>query len=139
MPHLTLEYSANIRDRGNFKALCPQLAQCLIAQKADGAAIYPVGGVRVRAFAADDYCIANGAEDAAFVHASLRIGGGRGAAIIKATGDALFAVMKTHFAALYEQTGLALSLEIHESDESTSWKHNNLHARLASQPASHST
>lgn len=134
MPHLTLEYSANLRESGDFKALCEQLAQCLIAQQAAGKSVYPIGGVRVRALAADDYWIANGAADAAFVHATLKIGAGRSEEVKKATGDALFAVMKTHFAALYEQTGLALSLEISEFSESGSWKHNNLHARFANQP-----
>lgn len=136
MPHLTLEYSANLRDDpafvagSDFTTLCSALAQCLVTQSDDGKPVYPIGGVRVRAFAAEAYCIANGAADAAFVHGTLRIGAGRSEAVKKATGDALFAVIKEHFAALYQQTGLALSLEIIEANEAGSWKHNNLHARF---------
>lgn len=130
MPHLTLEYSANLQDNGDFGTLCQQLAQTLIAQQADGKAVYPIGGVRVRALAAHDYCIADGRPDAAFVHATLKIGAGRSDDTKKRTGDALFEVMKNHFAAIYQQTGLALSLEINEFSESGSWKHNNLHARF---------
>jgi 5-carboxymethyl-2-hydroxymuconate isomerase len=130
MPHLTLEYSANLRERGDFPALCRQLAAALIAQQAEGKPVYPIGGVRVRALAAEDYCIADGGDlDAAFVHGTLKIGAGRTAAVKQATGDALFEVMKAHFAELYRQTGLALSLEINEFSEAGSWKHNNLHAR----------
>jgi 5-carboxymethyl-2-hydroxymuconate isomerase len=136
MPHLTLEYSANLRDDSSFAAgsdfnsLCSALAQCLIAQREDGKPVYPVGGVRVRTLAADAWCIADGAPDAAFVHGTLKIGAGRSEAVKKATGDALFAILKQHFATLYEQTGLALSLEIIEANEAGSWKHNNLHVRF---------
>lgn len=130
MPHLTLEYSANLRDGGNLGAVCRQLAACLCGLQADGKAVYPKGGVRVRALAAHDYCIADGAPDAAFVHATLKIGAGRSEAVRKMTGNALFEVMKAHFAALFEQSGLALSLEIIEFSESGTWKHNNLHARF---------
>jgi len=38
--------------------------------------------------------------------------------------------MKEHFAALFERSGLALSLELGAFSESGTWKHNNLHARL---------
>jgi len=131
MPHLTLEYSANLDHAPvDFHALCQALAQCLIDQHDDGAAVYPIGGVRVRALAATHYCIADGTQEAGFVHGCLKIGAGRSEAVRKATGEALFDVMKKHFAALYAQTGLALSLEIIESNEASSWKHNNLHARF---------
>jgi 5-carboxymethyl-2-hydroxymuconate isomerase len=130
MPHLTLEYSANLRDGADMDALCRRLGACLCAQQADGKAVYPTGGVRVRALAAEDYYIADGAPDAAFVHATLKIGAGRSDAVRKMTGDTLFEVMKSHFAALLEQHGLALSLEINEFSEGGSWKHNNLHARF---------
>lgn len=130
MPHLTLEYSANLRANGNIGPLCRQLAACLCAQQADGKAVYPTGGVRVRALPADDYCIADGAADAAFVHASLKIGAGRSEAVRKMTGEALFDIMKNHFAELFAQSGLALSLEIVEFSENGTWKHNNLHARF---------
>ncbi|MFO1323657.1 MAG: 5-carboxymethyl-2-hydroxymuconate Delta-isomerase [Burkholderiales bacterium] len=130
MPHLTLDYSGNLRAEGDFGALCANLAKALVDFRADGKPVYPVGGVRVRAIAADDWSIGDGRADAAYVHARLTIGAGRGEATMKATGDALFAVMKDHFAALFERRGLALSLEIGEFSESGTWKHNNLHARM---------
>jgi len=130
MPHLTLEYSANLRDSADFGPLCAELARTLVAQRADGKPVYPIGGVRVRAIAADHWCIADGRADAAFVHARLAVGAGRAEATRKATGDAVFAVMKRHFAQIFERQGLALSLEIAEFSETGTWKHNNLHARL---------
>jgi 5-carboxymethyl-2-hydroxymuconate isomerase len=130
MPHLMLDYSANLSARGDIGGLCRKLAACLIAQRADGQQVYPTGGVRVRAFAADASCIADGSVEASYLHASLKVGAGRSEATRRATGDALFAVMKEHFAELFERSGLALSLELGEFSESGTWKHNNLHARL---------
>ncbi|MFO1320948.1 MAG: 5-carboxymethyl-2-hydroxymuconate Delta-isomerase [Burkholderiales bacterium] len=131
MPHLTLEYSANLQADGELQALCVSLAKTLVAQQVDGKAVYPIGGVRVRAYPCTAYCIADGSvPDAGFVHGVLKIGAGRAEATLKATGDALFDVMKRHFAARFERHGLALSLEIGEFSESGTWKHNNLHAHF---------
>ena len=94
MPHLTIEYSANLRATGDLDGLCAALARTLVAFEADGRRVYPVGGVRVRAHAADHWCIGDGRADAAFVHARLSVGAGRGEATLRATGDALFAVIK---------------------------------------------
>jgi len=130
MPHLTLDYSANLRPDGAIGALCAALARTLVELEVDGKAVYPVGGIRVRAFAADDCCIADGRADAAYLHACLAVARGRPEATLKASGDAVFAVIQQHFAVLFERRGLALSLEIREFSESGTWKHNNLHARL---------
>ena len=130
MPHLTLDYSGNLRDTGRFDVLCASLARELGAFEADGKRVYPVGGVRVRAIAAEHWSVGDGRADAAYVHARLSMAAGRSSAIQKATGDALFAVMKAHFAGLFARQGLALSLEITEFGEEGTWKHNNLHARM---------
>ncbi|MCC8394619.1 5-carboxymethyl-2-hydroxymuconate Delta-isomerase [Paraburkholderia sp. MMS20-SJTR3] len=130
MPHLTLEYSANLADAERIGALCSELAQCIDAQRDNGERVFPLGGIRVRALRCEQYCIADGRPDAAFMHANFKIGAGRSDAVKKAAGDALFAVLKQRFAVEFERRGLALSLEINEFSEAGSWKHNNLHARL---------
>ncbi|ASL45831.1 5-carboxymethyl-2-hydroxymuconate Delta-isomerase [Burkholderia sp. AD24] len=130
MPHLTLEYSANLADAERIGQLCSALAQSLDAQRENDQRVYPLGGIRVRALRCEQYCIADGRPDAAFLHANLKIGAGRSEAAKKATGEALFTLIKQHFAAEFEQHGLALSLEINEFSEAGTWKHNNLHARL---------
>jgi 5-carboxymethyl-2-hydroxymuconate isomerase len=136
MPHLTIEYSTNLRNFGGFSKLCNELAQVLVHQQADGQAVYPVGGIRVRSIVADHWCIGDGSLlDAAFVHARLQIGAGRSEAVRKATGDALFEALKKHFAREYEAQGLALSLEITEFSEAGTWKHNNLHGRYQARAA----
>ncbi|WP_353254667.1 5-carboxymethyl-2-hydroxymuconate Delta-isomerase [Burkholderia anthina] len=131
MPHLTLEYSNNLADEGSIALLCRKLACSLDAQREGGQRVFPPGGIRVRALRCDTFCIADGRiEDAAFLHANLKIGAGRSEAAKQATGDALFDIIKQHFADAFDRHGLALSLEINEFSEAGTWKHNNLHARL---------
>jgi len=125
MPHLIFECTANIYDQADVPALLRKANALLIAQ----GGVYPTGGIRSRAIRLQDYCIADGSADDAFVHAMLKIGAGRPAGVKQATGDALFAMIGDHFAALYAQRGLALSLEIDEFSESGTWKQNNIHAR----------
>jgi 5-carboxymethyl-2-hydroxymuconate isomerase len=136
MPHLTLEYSANLRNFSALKRLWQTPARVLVAQQADGAPVYPIGGARVRAIVAHEFCVGDGRfHDAAFVHAHLKVGAGRSDAVGTATGHALFEAMKSHFAREYAAQGLALSLEISEFSEAGTWKHNNLHARFAASVA----
>jgi 5-carboxymethyl-2-hydroxymuconate isomerase len=133
MSHMTLEYSANLRAAGRFAELCRKLSQFMSGLELEGKPVFPPGGVRVRAIACDDYCIADGSlEDAGFVHAILKIGAGRSDAAKTATCSGLFDIMKAHFAAQFANQGLALSLEFLEFSESGTLKHNNLHARLRS-------
>jgi 5-carboxymethyl-2-hydroxymuconate isomerase len=131
MSHMTLEYSANLRDSGRFGELCRKLAQFMAALNVEGAAAFPPGGVRVRAIPCDEYCIADGtASDAGFVHAVLKIGAGRSDTAKKTVCAGLFDIMKVHFADQFAKQGLALSLELHEFSEAGTLKHNNLHARF---------
>ena len=58
------------------------------------------------------------------------MGGGRDAATKQRACDALFDMVKAHFAALFERRYLALSLELGEFDEAGTWKHNNIHQRF---------
>ncbi|MGF6771534.1 5-carboxymethyl-2-hydroxymuconate isomerase [Paraburkholderia sp. GAS199] len=136
MPHLILDYSANLATEKSIGRLCASLAECLAAQRENDERVFPLGGIRVRAMRCDQYSIADGRADAAYLHANLKIAAGRSEAAKKAAGDALFDVIKRHFATEFEEQGLALSLEINEFSEAGTWKHNNLHARLkaGSQP-----
>ena len=132
MPHLTLEYSANLADDRSIGELCAKLAGSLDAQRNGNERVYPTGGIRVRALRCEQFCVADGRPDAAFLHANLKIGAGRSDEVKKATGEALFGIVKQHFEHEFEQQGLALSLEINEFSEAGTWKHNSLHARLKS-------
>lgn len=130
MPHLIMEYSANLADANNISQLCSEVADCMRGQFADGKQVFPTGGIRVRAYRCDQYCVADGALDAAFLHANLKIGRGRTPETIKAAKAAIFEVIKKHFADVFQRRGLALSLEASEFGGEGTLKHNNLHALL---------
>ncbi|GAB7541105.1 5-carboxymethyl-2-hydroxymuconate Delta-isomerase [Cupriavidus ulmosensis] len=126
MPHIIVEYTDNIRADARVPALLKTINDVLIAQ--DG--VFPIGGIRSRALALTDYRMADGEEDYAFVHITLKIGAGRPEAAKKAACDALFEAVKAHFAELYARRYLALSMELVEFNEGGSYKHNNVHARF---------
>jgi 5-carboxymethyl-2-hydroxymuconate isomerase len=127
MPHLIYEYTDNLPvTQADIPGLLLKSNRLLMDQNG----VFPTGGIRSRAIALTDFCVADGTvSDDAFVHATLKIGAGRPDAVKKGVGDALFALMSAHFAALFAQRGLALSLEIVEFSESGTWKQNNIHAR----------
>jgi 5-carboxymethyl-2-hydroxymuconate isomerase len=125
MPHITVEYTDNLRNDGDLKGLLRKINETLIAQ---GEA-FPIGGIRSRAIELNDYVIADGSgHDDAFVHVTLKIGSGRPDEVKKAACDALFGVLENHFEKHFAERNIALSLELFEFMYST-WKKNNIHRR----------
>lgn len=125
MPHLTVEYSANLEGRADLDALCAALLETVLET-----GLFEIGAVRVRAFRADHYAIADRLPENAFIDLNLRIGKGRSAEEKKRTGEALFATASRLLAPLLETPHFALSLEIREIDAELSWKKNAIHPRL---------
>jgi 5-carboxymethyl-2-hydroxymuconate isomerase len=129
MPHLTIEYTNNLGPGADIAGLLTKANRVLCAVRTEAGPVYPVGGIRSRALELSHFCVADGSADDAFVHATLKIGAGRSEAIKHETGAALFEMIKEHFAALYRERFLALSLELVEFSEQGTFKQNNIHAR----------
>lgn len=125
MPHLTVEYSANLDGRADMGVLCDRLLQAVLSTR-----LFEVGAVRVRAFRSEHYAIADQLPENAFVDLNFRIGTGRSAEEKKRTGEAIFAAAGEVLALLFETPHFALSLEIREIDAELSWKKNAIHPRL---------
>ena len=127
MPHLIYEITDNLDSAENdIPGLLKKSNQILITQ----GGVFPIGGIRSRVHWLKDYCIADGSQpDDAFVHASLKVGAGRSEAEKKKACDELFAMISEHFAPVFAQRGLALSMEFSEFSEAGTWKKNNIHAR----------
>lgn len=128
MPHFIIEYTDNIRDEANISLLLEKVNKILISK----APIFPIGGIRSRAIALQDYCIADGKEDYAFVHATLKIGAGRSEHDKQEVCHDIFNAMKDHFQIIYNNRLLALSLELYEFSEAGTLKLNNIHQHLKS-------
>lgn len=131
MPHFIVEYTANLKVDADIPALLKKANDTIIGQPG---AVFPPGGTRSRAIELTDYRMADGAEDDAFVHATLKIGAGRSDAQKRRVCDDLFEMLKDHFAELFAGRYLALSMELYEFDERGTYKHNNVHARFARTP-----
>ena len=122
MPHIVVEYSANIRDRLDPPRLVERLHQAALAT-----GVFPVGGTRTRAAEREHYRIADGHPDNGFVHVAMDIGAGRDLATKRRAAQAVFDALVVHTQALFEAAPLGLTLELRESDPDLSFKHNNLH------------
>ncbi|UCI20039.1 5-carboxymethyl-2-hydroxymuconate Delta-isomerase [Mesorhizobium sp. B2-1-8] len=125
MPHFSIEYSANLDAKVDMDELC-----ALVLRTVLDTGLFETGAVRVRAFRADAYAIADHLPENAFLDMSFRIGAGRSAEDKKRTGEAVFAAISQFLRRLFETPHFALSLEIREIDPVLSWKKNAIHPRL---------
>lgn len=126
MPHFVVEYTDNLKDEVDIRAMLVKVNQILIAQKG----VFPIGGIRARAIELNDYVMSDDEEDYAFVHASLKVGGGRTEEQLNKACGEIFDMMKEHFAEQFEKRYIALSMEYGEFSEAGTYKHNNVHARF---------
>ena len=89
MPHLALEYSANLEGKADIAGLCRALHAAVMAS-----GLFEPGAVRVRAFAARHYAIADLDPRNSFIDMSFRIGEGRAP-----VDGAIAALSSNHFRA----------------------------------------
>lgn len=72
MPHFIAECTDNIREQADLPGLFAKVNEALAAT-----GIFPIGGIRSRAHWLDTWQMADGRQDYAFVHMTLKIGAGR--------------------------------------------------------------
>ncbi|EMG9277534.1 5-carboxymethyl-2-hydroxymuconate Delta-isomerase [Enterobacter cloacae] len=123
MPHFIAECTDNIREQADLPGLFAKVNEALAAT-----GIFPIGGIRSRAHWLDTWQMADGKQDYAFVHMTLKIGAGRSLESREAVGEMLFALIKAHFADLMASRYLALSFELDELHPTLNYKQNNVHA-----------
>ena len=129
MPHIVILYTPDVEPQADMGGLCRALADTLLAVRDEnGAQVFPTGGVRVLAYPAAHFAVADGSVDAGFVYIQLRMGRGRSAAVQQATGNALRAAAATHMAPLLAARAVGLTLQIDEGPEVFDAKFGNLHA-----------
>ena len=129
MPHIWIECSANLDL--DTRALMRAVQDAAVG---DGS-LYPLAGARTRAVRVDDYLIADGHPDNAFVHVLLRIGHGRSAAQQAALGERAFQALRDALAPEMARRPLGLSLQVEEADAVLNYKHSNYRDYLAARAA----
>ncbi len=126
MPHLIVEYSANLE--ADIVPLA--LAKALHAAALE-TGVFPIGGLRTRLARRDVYVIGDGHADNCFVHVQARIGAGRPPEVRAVAASLIFARLQAVMADVFAIRPLGLTLEIVEIDPVGSHKHNNLHEIIA--------
>jgi len=147
MPHLVILYTPNLDappEAGGcaMGVLCRQLADTMLAARAEaGKPVFPPGGVRVLAYPARHFAVADGGaagqaagrgEDYAFVYLNLRMARGRSAAVHQSVGRALEATAKAFFAPQLAVRPVGVTLQIDEGPEVFDAKNSSLHPLFAS-------
>jgi 5-carboxymethyl-2-hydroxymuconate isomerase len=126
MPHLIIEYSANL----DTDLAMPALAVALHAAALE-TGVFPIGGCRTRLARRDTYVIGDGHPDNRFIHVQARIGSGRPPEVRQRAAEHVFARLKLETAEVFARAPLGLTLEIVEIDPVGALKHNNLHEIIA--------
>lgn len=122
LPHLIIEYSANVEDRIELDALLDKLHATALQT-----GVFPIGGLRIRAHGVQHYRIADNDPANGFVHATALIGHGRPLDVQQRAGEQLFATLTEHLKPLYDRSPLAISLNVQEFHPVLNFKKNNLH------------
>lgn len=130
MPHFTIEYSANLDERLDIGAVCEVVRKAAIET-----AIFPLGGIRVRAIRCEHYAIADGRTDYGFLSMLLRLGEGRDLNARKEAGEHIFHALSTYLDPVFASGKFALSFDMEINDKDTSWKRNNIHDALKAEAA----
>jgi len=131
MAHLIIELSENVAGSLDVGALCERMRGALVE-----AAIFPIAGIRVRAYCAQACAIADRHERNGFAAMTLVVGHGRTKADLAGAGDTVFAAAREVFADWLADAYFGLSLEIREIDPDLTWKANTIRPRLQAQQAS---
>jgi len=127
MPHIIAEYSANLEDRLDIRALVDDLHQAAVESQ-----IADLVGIRSRAVRREHFRVADGNPANGFVHIVARLRRGRTTEQRKALGQALLAAADRRLAAVYPVHPIGLTVEIHEIDPDMTFRRNTLRERAQS-------
>lgn len=130
-------YTSNLENDTDINALCRRLADAMltIRDEADKQ-VFPTGGVRVLAYPAAHYALADGGAagkaagvggDYGFVYLNLRMGRGRSADVKRRTGEALEAAAMTQLSSVLAARPVGVTLQIDEGQEVFDAKNSSLH------------
>jgi 5-carboxymethyl-2-hydroxymuconate isomerase len=122
MAHFVLEYSDNL---GEQESSIQELFVALHSA-ADSTGLFPLKGVRSRAYCCKQYRMADGNPDHGFVHLEVKLGVGRTLDERKAAAGLFFEVLTEHFAERCRTGGMALSFEMKELEPVLKFNKNNI-------------
>lgn len=125
MPHIIIEYSANMDDVVDMADFCNVLR--IVGIKTG---IFPEPGIRVRAHRCDIYSLADGKLDAGFIDISVRLRGGRPLEVRKAATAELYAAAEKYLEPVFSTKPFVLSYEMRDIDPELSPKRSSIREYL---------
>ncbi len=126
MPHFIVEYSRNIESELDIPALLE-----IINETAVETGVFPLGGIRSRAVCHQEYRIADGDPENAFVYFTVRVGRGRELDVLQQACETIFAAITEFLQPLYDTRAISIGFDVMELDTVYSGKKNNIHEKLA--------
>ena len=130
MPHVFVEYSANVEEDMDLDRLFDRLVDVAV-----DTGVFELKGIRVRGVRRDRYRIADGRPENGFVHVVLRVGHGRPEEALRSAGDRIYNAVCGHLGDLFDRRPLNVSMEIQEIHPRLTFKKNNLAERMAARLA----
>lgn len=122
MAHFILEYSANLNEQElQLDTLFTALHDAVV-----DTGLFPSPGIRCRAHRCEDFRVANGKPENAFVHINFRLGPGRSDTDQENAFAQLKETISSHFKPVKESRPFALSFEMSELPEKLRFNLNNL-------------
>jgi 5-carboxymethyl-2-hydroxymuconate isomerase len=132
MPHVVILYTSNLETATDMSALCRSLADAMLTvQDENSKPVFPTGGVRVFAYPAPHYAVADGKRDYSFIYLNLRMGRGRTPEVKQRAGEVLLAAAKAHIEPVSAGRYLGLTLQIDEGQEVFDAKVSTIHPLFA--------
>lgn len=119
---MVVEYSANLEPVLDLDGLLDRLYRTAIET-----GMFPLGGIRIRAYKAEHYRIADCDPDNAFVHVTAVVGSGRPLDRRERVSRQLFETLCDALGPLSAASPLAISFNMREFDAVLNFKKNNLH------------
>jgi 5-carboxymethyl-2-hydroxymuconate isomerase len=121
MPHIIIEYSANLATRTDLRELVRKTHDAALAT-----GLFELAGLRTRCEQRDIYRIADGHPDNSFLTVNIRIGHGRDEATRHRVGEAIFDCVCEHLAPIYATTPIGITVDVAEIDPVATFKKNNM-------------
>lgn len=131
MPHLTVEYSANLEHQIDIPDLVSKIHDAALTT-----GVFEMSAVRTRAERRDCYVIADGCSENLFIAVWVRIAQGRDAETRKRIGKTVFDTVCNYLEKkLAENAPISISLEVQEIDPIATFRKNNLYAMVQERAA----
>ena len=124
MAHFVLEYSDNCGLSKDQNAIQKLFAKLHTAAEKTG--LFPLKGIRSRAYCCEQYRLADGNPELCFAHLEVKLGAGRSLDDRKLASEQFFAVFTEYFADTFTTKGVALSFEMKELEPVLKFNKNNI-------------